>query len=126
MGLYFLVFFSRDFYAFIFPCLCLFVFPFWSLSGVQEPEIKELQRSITAYDIWYFPQHFLLCTYVHDQSANICIQGYFRIRWIRNTKSSKKDWIHKCYVSCFKLGYFFKSCKTECELYATSVREMAL
>ena len=28
---------------------------------------------------------------VHDQSANICIQGYLRILWIRNTKSSKKS-----------------------------------
>ena len=27
---------------------------------------------------------------VHDQSANVCIQGYLRIFWIQNTKSSKK------------------------------------
>jgi len=25
----------------------------------------------------------------HDQLANICIQGYLRILWIRNKKSSK-------------------------------------
>ena len=57
-----------------------------------EPEIRELQRSIKTYDMRYFPQHVLLCTStVHDQSANICIQGYLRILWIGNTKSSKID-----------------------------------
>ena len=56
-----------------------------------EPEIRDLQRSITTYDIRYFSQHVLLCTStVHEQSANICLQGYLRILWIRNTKSSKK------------------------------------
>ena len=56
------------------------------------PEIRELLRSIEAYDMRYFPQHVLLCTCtVHDQSANICIQGYLRILWIRNTKSTKID-----------------------------------
>ena len=45
-----------------------------TLQGV--PEIRELQRSIETYDMRYFPQHVLLCTStVHDQSANICIQG---------------------------------------------------
>ena len=77
-------------------------------------EIRELQRLIETYDIRYFPSHVLLCTStVHDQSADICIQGYLGILWIRNTKSSKIDWIHKCYVCCFKLEYLFKSCKTE-------------
>ena len=47
------------------------------------PEIRELQRSIETYDMLSFPQHVLLCTStVHDQSANICIQGYLRILWI--------------------------------------------
>ena len=77
------------------------------------PEKRELQRSIETYDMRYFPQHVLLCTSsVHDQSANICIQGYSRILWLGNTRSSKIDKIHKCYVLCFKLEYFFKSCKT--------------
>ena len=49
---------------------------------------------------------------LRDQSANICILGYLRILWIRNTKSSIKGWIHKCYVSCLKLEFFFNSCKT--------------
>ena len=30
----------------------------------------------------------------HDQLANICIQGYLRILWIRNTKSSKTKFIN--------------------------------
>ena len=43
-------------------------------------EMRELQRSINTYNVRYFPQHVLLCTTtVHDQSANICIQGYLRI-----------------------------------------------
>ena len=76
------------------------------------PEIRELQRLIETYEMRYFPQHVLLCTStVHDQSANICIQGYLRILWIRNKKSSKIDWIHKFYVSCFKFEHFFKSFK---------------
>ena len=54
-------------------------------------EIRELQRSIETYDMRYFSQDVLLCTStVHDQSANICIQRYFRILWIRNTKSFLK------------------------------------
>ena len=33
-----------------------------------------------AYNMRYFPQHVLLCTStVHDQSGDICIQGYL---WI--------------------------------------------
>ena len=59
---------------------------------------------------------------VHDQSGDICIQGYFRILWIGNAKSSKIDKIDK-YVLCLKLKYFFKSCKTQ-PLNATSGREM--
>ena len=61
-----------------------------------------------------FHNIFLFCTStVHDQSANICIQGYLRILpWIRNTKSSKIDKFHKCYVLCLKLEYFLKSFKT--------------
>ena len=71
-------------------------------------EIRELQRSIKTYDMRYFPQHVLLCTStVHDQSADICIQGYLRILWIGNAKSSKIVKIHKCYVLCLKLEYFF-------------------
>ena len=63
------------------------------------PEIRELQRSIETYDMPYFPPHILLCTStVHDQSGDICIQGYLRILWIGNTKSSKIDKIHKRYV----------------------------
>ena len=46
------------------------------------PEISELQIFSTACSIVYKT--------VHDQSANICIQGYLGILWIRNTKSSKK------------------------------------
>ena len=40
------------------------------------------------YDIL---QHVLLCTstVLHDQSGDICIQGYLRILWIGNAKSLK-------------------------------------
>ena len=80
---------------------------------MHRAEIRELQRSIETYDMRYFPQHVLLCTStVHDKSGDICIQGYLRILWIGNTKSSKIDKIHKCNVLCLKLEYFFKSCKT--------------
>ena len=51
---------------------------------------------------------------VHNQSANIYIQGYLKILWMQNKKifkNSKKDCIHKCYDSYLKLEYFFKSCK---------------
>ena len=62
-------------------------------------EIRELQRSINTYNIRYFPQHVLLCTStVHDQSGDICIQGYLRILWIGNAISLKIDNIHKRYV----------------------------
>ena len=75
-------------------------------------EIRKLQRSINNYNMRYFPQHVLLCTStVHDQSGDICIQGYLRILWIGNSKSFKIDNIHKRYVLCLKLEYFFKSCK---------------
>jgi len=62
----------------------------------------------------YFPQHVLLCTStVHDQSANICIQGILKGSFGYETQNlQKKDWIHKFYVSCLKLEYFFKNCKT--------------
>ena len=44
---------------------------------------------IETYDMRYFPQHVLLCTStVHDQSGDICIQGYLRILWIGNTNRS--------------------------------------
>ena len=34
---------------------------------IYRSEIRELQRSITTYDMRYFPQHVLLCTsIVHD------------------------------------------------------------
>ena len=53
-----------------------------------KPEIRELQRSIETYDMGYFPQHVLLFTStVHDHWAHICIHGYLRILWIRDTKS---------------------------------------
>ena len=45
------------------------------------PEMRDLQRLIKTYNMRYFPQHVLLCTStVHDQSGDICIQGYLRIR----------------------------------------------
>ena len=57
----------------------------------MEPEIRELQRSINTYNMRYFPQHVLLCTStVHDKLADICIQGYLRILWIRSTKNLRK------------------------------------
>ena len=77
------------------------------------PEIRDLQRSIITYNMRYLPQLVLLCTStVHDQSGNICIQGYLRILWIGNEKYLKIDNVHKRYVLCLKLEYFFKSCKT--------------
>ena len=60
----------------------------------------------------YFPKHVLLCTStVHDQSGDICIQGYLRILGIGNAKSLKKDNIHNRYVLCLKLEYFYKIVK---------------
>ena len=51
---------------------------------------KRLQRSINTCNMRYFPQHVLLCTStVHDQSGNICIQGYLRIHLIGNAKYLK-------------------------------------
>ena len=48
--------------------------------GSHIAEIRKLQRSINTYNMRYFPQHVLLCTgTVHDQSGDICIQGYLRI-----------------------------------------------
>ena len=77
------------------------------------PEITELQRSLETCDMRYFSQHVLLCTStVHDQSGDICIQGYLKILWIQNTKSSKIDSIHKFYVPCLKLEYSLKVVKT--------------
>ena len=81
-----------------FTCLNFFIdFSLWSKlkspssCRVVCPEIRDLQRSIETYDMQYFPHHVLLCTStVHDQSANICLQGYLRILWIRNTISLKK------------------------------------
>ena len=48
----------------------------------------------------------IVYNYCTHQSANICIQGYLLILWIRSTKSSKIDWIQKCFVICLKLQYF--------------------
>ena len=45
---------------------------------------------------------------VHDQSGDICIQGYSWILGIGNAKSLKIDNIHKRYALCLKLEYFFK------------------
>ena len=71
-------------------------------------EIRDLQRSINTYNMRYFSQHVLLCkSTVHHQSGDICIQGYLRILWIGNAKSLKIDNIHKRYVLCLKLKYFF-------------------
>ena len=68
-----------------------FIFDQTISSTGPTPDIREL-RSIETYDIRYFTQHVLLCTStVHEQSANICIQGYLRILWIQNPKSSKID-----------------------------------
>ena len=86
--------------------------------------IRELQRSTNIYNMRYFPQHVLFCTStVHDQ--DICIQGYLRILWIGNAISLKIDNIHKRYVLCLKLEYFFKSWKTK-PLNATIGREMSV
>ena len=38
------------------------------------------------------------CSIVHDQSGDICIQGYLMILWIGNAISLKIDNIHKRYV----------------------------
>ena len=54
---------------------------FFNVSRGIFRDIRELQRLIETCKMRYFPQqHVLLCTStVHDQSANICIQGYLRI-----------------------------------------------
>ena len=41
---------------------------------------------------------------------------YLSILWIRKTKSSKKDWIHKCYVSSI-----YKACLSVCLFVCLSV-----
>ena len=56
----------------------------------------------------YFPQHVLLCTStVHEQSGDICTQGYLWSLGIGNAKSLKLDNIHKRFVLFLKLEYFF-------------------
>ena len=77
--------------------LCMYVF----CSYAEKPaifcsEIREVKRSINTYNMrYYFPQHVLLCTRtVHNQSGDICIQGYLRILRIGNGKSLKVDNIH--------------------------------
>ena len=71
-----------------------------NISVLSSPEITELQRSNNTYNMRYFPQHVLLCTRtVHDQSGDICIQGYLRILYINN--------IHERYFLCLKFEYFF-------------------
>ena len=68
-----------------------------TLISTCNSEIRELQRSISTYNMRYF----LLCTStVHDQSGDICIPGYLRILWIGNAKSLKIDNIYKRYVLC--------------------------
>ena len=93
---------------------CLCIPPPWNrMIYARDKRVTEIDQNLWNAIFSTGSQHVLLCTStVHDQSANICIQGYLRILWIRNTKSSKIDKIHKCYVLCLKLEYFFKSCKT--------------
>ena len=55
------------------------------ITVIRENRVTEIDYPLK-YAI--FSTACLLCTNaVHDQSANICIQGYLRILWIRNTKS---------------------------------------
>ena len=59
------------------------------------------QRSIKG-DIFY-NRCYCVTSGVHEQLENICIQGYLRILWIRNTKPSKIDKIHKFYFFMLKV-----------------------
>ena len=71
----------------------------------------------------YFPQHVLLCTStVHDQSGDICIQGYLNILRIGNAKSLKINNIHEYYVLCLKLEYFFESVELNPWIQQVAVR----
>ena len=74
------------------------------------------------------PQHVLLCTRtVHDQLIRRHLySGIFKDPLNKKCKINLKiDNIHKSYVLCLKLEYFFKSCKT-LPLNATNGREMSV
>ena len=78
-------------------------------------------------DIFHSMFYCVACT-VYDQSANICIQGYLRIFWIRNTKSSNIDEFINVMFHVLNRSISLKvvNLTPEWVLYATSGREMAL
>ena len=100
----------------------------WTGNLYLVPGIRGLQRSINIYNMRYYPQHVLCTSTVHDQSGDICIQGYLRILWIGNAKSFKINNIHKHYVLCLKLEYFFKVVKLnpECNKWPWDVSQKIL
>ena len=92
----------------------------WALN----PQIRDKRVTGIDYQLKHFP-HVLLCTNtVHDPGKHL-YSGIFKDPLDTKHKSSKKDWIHKCYVSCLKLEYFFKSCKTQ-SLNAYNVQQVAV
>jgi len=52
-------------------------------------EIRELQRSNETYDMRYFSNVPLCTSTVHDQSGDICIQGYLKDTFNRKYKIFK-------------------------------------
>ena len=80
------------------------------LSSVDVREIRELHRSAKICDICHSSIVYKYCTRKNQQTSVFRnIQGSFGYE---TQNLHKKDWIRKCYVSCLKLEYFFKSCKT--------------
>ena len=63
---------------------------------------------IIIFDIFHSMVYCVQVLYTTNQETS----AYLGIPWIGNAKSIKIDNIHKRYVLCLKLEYFFKSCKT--------------
>ena len=80
-------------------------------------EIRELKYAIFSTICSIVYKYCTVCSIVYKYCTQPIskhlhsLQGYLGILWIQNTKSSKKDWIHKYYVSCLKLEYFLQVVK---------------
>ena len=72
----------------------------YAVRRLKELRDKRVQRSTKGKSWWNFLQRVLLCTNgVHDQLADIYLQEYLRILWIKKYKTFKN--ILNSEVLCF-------------------------
>jgi len=78
----------------------------------RDKRVTEIDYQLK-YAIFFHSMFYCVQLYCTRPISKHLYLGIFKDTLDTKHNFIKKDWIHKCYVSCLKLDYFFKSCKTK-------------